>query len=100
MKYYFITVVEDIGRQFNTRIKNKRTWGFYTCFGEADRILHNNITDMHEGCYLYAVIEEYEEGISGYTGKSWWFEFNNDLGCYTRIDKPIALGVLGSFAFG
>ncbi len=100
MKYYFITVMEDVGRKFITCVKNKRTWGFYTCFGEADKVLHNNIIDLHEGCYDYAVIEEYEEGISGYTGKSWWFEFDDVLGCYTRTDKPMAVNGLGSFALG
>lgn len=104
MKYYFITVMKDIGYLDEDPrfpfIEHHRTWGFYTCFSEADRVLHNNITDMHEGYFNYAVIEEYEEGISGYTGESWWFKFDYDLGCYTRIDKPVAIGMLGSIAFG
>lgn len=102
MKYYFITVMENVyvGSFGLPRFVNKRTWGFYTCFGEADRVLHNNITDLHEDCYDYAVIEEYEEGISGYTGKSWWFEFNEELGCYTRMDKPSTSTMLGSLALG
>lgn len=101
-KYYFITVMERVNAQIWTRpvFGNTRTWGFYTVFGEADRVLHNNITDLHEGCYDYAVVEEYEEGISGYTGKSWWYGYNEELDCYTRMDKPCGVDLIGSFAFG
>lgn len=101
MKYYFITVMEymKVDNRGWHCFGNRRTWGFYTVFGEADRVLHNNVTDLHEGCYDYAVIEEYEEGISGYTGKSWWYEYTEWLGCYTRIDKPCNTSV-GSLALG
>lgn len=103
MKYYFITVMEHIGfkddnNSYIAYFGDKRTWGFYSSFEDADNVIRNNVTDIHEGCYDYAVIEEYEEGISGYTGECWWYEYNWNLYCYESIKNPDIL--IGSFALG
>ena len=61
--YYFITVFskyDDKGPH------NMRCWGFYNSFEDAHMVVENNITDIWETIYDFAVIEEYHPGISGY----------------------------------
>ena len=99
---WFITVMEkiDCDNLGWPSFGNKRTWGFYSDRTDAVRALHYNVTNMHEGCYDFAVMEEYDEGISGYTGNCQWFEYDKERNGYFEIDKPYNVRNVGSFALG
>ena len=89
-KYYFITVFEKIEADKlgwpNTG--SSRCWGFYRQKDVALQALHENWTDMEETIYQYAVLEEYNEGISHATGYSQWFKFDDEKGGYFEIEEP------------
>ena len=78
-----------------------RTWGFYSDREIAVQALHKNWTDMWETCYHYAVIEKYEEGISGYEfGSRKWFKFDEEREGYFEMEEPNCVKHVGSFALG
>lgn len=65
---WFICMCEDMKRE------NEKDWlehgdtelvGFYSSFKEAERILNNNIYDIRECLYNYAIIEYVCEGTYG-----------------------------------
>ena len=79
----------------------QRTWGFYSDRETAVDALHENWTDMWETCYHYAVIEKYEEGISGYEfGSRQWFKFDEEREGYFEMEEPKGVKHMGSFALG
>ena len=79
-----------------------RTWGFYTKKEYALEALHNNVTDMWETIYDYAVLEPYEEGISGYCydKERTWFKYDKEIDGYKEIREPIGVRHFHGFAFG
>ena len=100
---WFITVFEKI--EYDDRgwpeFGCQRTWGFYSECETAAQALRENRTDMWETCYDYAVIEKYDEGISGYEfGSRLWFKFDEERKGYFEIDEPEHVRHLGSFAIG
>ena len=62
---WFITVLEKQEKHPLGYINHGclRTWGYYHDHDRALQALHENWTDMWEGCYHYAVLEEIGEGI-------------------------------------
>lgn len=101
-KYYFITVfrrldIDDLGWP---ETGEQRTWGFYKEKETAFQALHENWTDMEETFYEFALIEEYQEGISNYTGYRQFFKFDKDKGGYFEIDEPPQYEHFSSFAIG
>jgi hypothetical protein len=62
--------------------------------------VRNNVTDLWEYTYDYAVIEEYREGISGYTWRRWFFKYNQSIDEYQPIDEPTECTHYASFALG
>lgn len=101
-KYYFITVFErlDINKYGFPAYDAARCWGFYTDKQIAIKALHENWTDMEEGIYKYAVIEEYREGISGMTGYRQFFKFDDEREGYFEIDEPEGYEHFAGFALG
>ena len=101
-EYYFITVFErlDITDLGWPCVGCERCWGFYTDKNTAFRAVHDNWTDMEETIYEYAVIEEYHEGISNFTGYRQFFRFDRDKDGYVEIDEPEAYKHFCSFAIG
>lgn len=68
---------------------HERTVGFYTNFLDAYSTVHNNVGDLCETIYNYAMIEEVEEGLYGSAGmRTWWFKYNQDTGTYDEIPIP------------
>ena len=101
---WFITVVEKMELYPNSKdfadTGETRCWGFYSGKEEAAHLLHLNCTDMHEDMYDYAVIEEYEEGISNYIGNRQWFKWDADRQGYFEIDEPEIVKYICCFALG
>ena len=99
---YFITVFDKVEPSdiFFAEFGDKRTWGYYPEYEWAMNALHENRTDMHEGCYEYAVIENIGPGICAYAGERQWFKWNKDKRGYFEIDEPECVKHLVNFAIG
>lgn len=101
-QYYFITVferleIDDLGYP-DTGCS--RCWGFYADKDTAFKAVHENWSDMEETCYEFAVIEEYLEGISYYTGFRQFFRYNKDTDGYVEIDVPVGYEHFCAFSIG
>ena len=95
--YYFITVFQS----YDSRGPHgMRCWGFYSNFSDAVATVRNNVTDLWETVYDYAIIEEYYEGIGNMTFKRWFFEYNKETDAYDSIDEPRELKHYAGFALG
>ena len=77
-----------------------RCWGFYKDKDKAIQAVEENWTDMWETCYDYAMIEEYEEGISHTTFWRKFYKFNEEKGGYDEIEEPKEWGCFHGFALG
>ena len=99
---YFITVFEKMEPSdvFFAKYGDKRTWGYYPEYEMAANALHENRTDMHEGCYKYAVIEKIGYGICAYCEKRQWFKWDKDKDGYFEIEEPECVKHLTNFAIG
>jgi len=100
--YYFITVFEklDIDELGLPSTGADRCWGFYRDKEKAFQCVHENWTDLEETIYHYALIEEYEEGISNLTGYRQWFKFDLEKKGYVEIDEPEGYKHFVGFALG
>lgn len=99
---WFVTVVEKMDDRDTTfgDTGDTRTWGFFSNKEDAIDVLHKNVTDMHELYYDYAVIEEYNEGISNDTGERQWFMYDEDRDGYFEIEEPRCVKNICCFALG
>lgn len=99
-KYYFITVMEKLETSELGYPKTgaRRCWGFYTDKEKAFQCVHENWTDLWETCYNYALIEEYEEGIAGYTFFRQFFKYDEEKDGYIEIGEPAGYKHFSSFA--
>lgn len=100
MGVWFITTIEtiektDLGFPL---FGDVRTWGFYFDKELAIRALHNNLADMREFLYDYAVIEEYYDGIIQSSGERQWFQWNENKKGFFEIDEPNEVKNLANFA--
>lgn len=100
---WFITVFQKIepDRRWFAEFGAQRTWGFYAERETAVQALHENWTDMWEYLYEYALIEQFDEGISHYVfGSRQWFKWNQEREGYFEIEEPECVKHLCSFAIG
>lgn len=101
---WFITCVEKIENESGflgfADTGESRCWGFFSDKDHAVHVVENNLTDIHEFCYNYVVIEEYDEGICNEKIDSrMWFKWNDDKETYVRIEEPPGVQHLFGFAF-
>ena len=59
-----------------------------------------NLTDLWETVYNYGVIEEYKEGISNYTFRRWFYQYDYEKNEYDLITEPEELRHYAGFALG
>lgn len=99
---YFITVFETImpSDMVYAVFGNQRTCGYYQEYEWAATALHENIVDMHEGCYEYAVIEKIGYGISANVEERQWFKWDKEKRGYLEIEEPECVRHLTNFAIG
>ena len=64
------------------------TAGYYNKLSEAQRAVMNNMGDINETVYDYAVIEEIPPGFYQHSINSWFYKFDYDKKVYEEIDKP------------
>ena len=97
MKNYFITV---FNRYDNYGIHSTRCWGYYPNWEDANEVVHNNMTDLWEYTYDYAVIEEIKPGISSYAYPRWFYKYNQETNKYNMIEEPEELKHFCNFGVG
>ena len=99
---YFITVFDKVepNEMYYAEFGDQRTWGYYPEYKMAQSSLHENRTDMHEGCYEYALIEKIGPGICAHCEERQWFKWNKELRGYYEIDEPECVKHLVNFAIG
>ena len=99
---WFITVMEkyEPDKQFLAKFGDKRTWGYYKDHDIAVQALHENWTDMREFLYDYAVLEQFDEGISPECQERQWFKYDRERDGYFEIDEPECVKRIVNFALG
>ena len=96
---WFITVFEKcIPSEYLCDHGDMRCWGYFKSREHAASALEQNVCDMHEGCYDYAVLERIDEGVSAYAGERQFYQFKN--GGYVEIPEPECMKRLVNFAIG
>ena len=102
--YWFITVFEkaEIDNLGWPKTGPTRCWGFYKNKEDALNTLHNNMTDLWETCYDYAILEPYHEGICGYgfKGDRQFFKYDRKKDGYFEIDEPEGFTHVVGFGIG
>ena len=87
--YWFITVFENLKTSKDGAIiYDSRCWGFFSDRNEAVEVLHRNTADLWETIYDYAVLEEFHEGIGGWTKNRQFFKYNEEKDGYFEIPEP------------
>lgn len=78
---YFITTM--------SKEHGSRCVGYYATEQDAvDTVIHNSCDSNEAGYYLYAVIENIEEGIYQYDTTPIWFKYNQEIDEYVKSDRP------------
>ena len=99
---YFITVFDKVepDERFFAEFGCQRTWGYHPEYEWAVNALHENVTDMYEGCYEYAVIEKIGCGICAISEKRQWFKWDKEKRGYFEIEEPECVKRISNFAIG
>ena len=99
---YFVTVMDkcEPNEQFIALFGDSRCWGYYEHYDQAVMALRENRTDLHEGCYNYAVIEKFGPGIVPYCEMRQWFKWDKEANGYREIDEPECVAHITNFAIG
>lgn len=85
---------------------SSRTPCFYHTLKDAKFTVENNVCDIWEYCYDYAVIEEVDIGCYPYCRKRWFYKWENNKtekhygGRYVQIDTPKELKNVFGFSIG
>lgn len=100
---YFITCMEKCERMpklgwFDGG--SKRCFGYKETLEEAEEALNENMCDMYEYCYVYAVVEKLGPYIHPNVEEEYWFKWDDDRGGFFRIDKPEAAYRVCNHALG
>lgn len=80
---YFITTIEEL--EDGCHPKGTRTVGYRSDLSVAIETVENNVCDIWEYLYEYAVIEELGEGLYPEVKKRILFKFNHDKNKYEQI---------------
>lgn len=98
---YFITCFQKIGNgKYGLDIGASRVVGYCSNYLIADSILRNNVCDIHETIYHYAVIEEIEEGVYPTVKDRWFYKYDKEKDGYYPIEEPIEFKHYGNIALG
>ena len=91
---YFITTIDS-------EKDDTRCVGYYTEFKKAEDAILDNIFDIYETCYDYAVIENIPEGLYKYDDFPVWYKWNDTDGKYERVTEiPKQYKRMAGFAIG
>ena len=71
--------------------------GWYKSKVDAFRAVKENMCDIRETCYNYALIEEVSEGLYSCSRTRWFFKFDIDSKTYKQIEEPEQLSHFSGF---
>jgi hypothetical protein len=84
--YFVVVMTKDNGKHKHPQ---SRTWCFLDSLDEAKRIIEENITDIHECSFNYALIEEFKSNSLPCISKNeWWYYWDTLKDKYVSCDKP------------
>lgn len=66
----------------------KRIVGFKHNLKSAKQIVIDNVCDICESCYKYALIEEVVPCVYPCNDKRWYFKYNKEIQKYEKIEEP------------
>lgn len=81
-------------------IEHSRCWGWYEEYEDARHDIENNVCDMHECLYKYALIERVEERTHPFPKKITWFKWNRDTEKYEECEEPEPAKRIVGFCLG
>ena len=95
-RIFFITVFEalkEVRKSIRTgepiMRRSNRVWGWFENFEDAVEIIENNISDIWEYCYEYAMIEEVPAGLYSFPRQEWWWKWEGgETGKYIPTTRP------------
>ena len=76
----------------------RRCMGWFSTKEEAENAVENNINDIYENFYEYAIIEKVDSGIKLPDVERYLYKWENDK--YKPIDIPIELNNISNFGIG
>lgn len=87
---YFFTVLDEITQSADGSIclNTSGARGFSEDLTQVQDWIHNNIDDLYDGEYCYAIIEKVEQGINEPVTWRQLFKFDENKNGYTEIDEP------------
>ena len=77
-----------------------RTPGFYECYEDARYAVINNVCDIREYCYNYAVIEHYDPGLYTPGRPREWYKYDEASKKYLPIEEPKYCAHIVNIAIG
>lgn len=81
-------------------IAASRCVGFFKTLEEAENILNNNVGDIFEFYYNYAVVEKMHPGLYPHDLNFKTYKFDMEKKGFFSCEKPTALENTGSFGIG
>ena len=98
---YTVTMIDSFKNEqnakFSSPVSNTKgiywmpddSWiaGFFTDLAEAIRVVKENVTDIFEHCYNYAVVEGYEEGLYPRPELTRWLNMMLRVTQHSRLNR-------------
>lgn len=87
---FFITCFEKIGvdKLGWPDMGDTRVFGFKETLAQAEYALNNNVCDMFEYLYSYAVVEEMHPAIHPAVEGRWFFKWDNEKQGFFAMEEP------------
>lgn len=92
---YFLTMISDIEQAYAVRC-----FGFFEDLTTPQEILFGNLTDVREGCYDYAVIEDMDPGLYPFSHSVLWYKYDKYKDGYYAIPTPKEFENVYNFGIG
>ena len=94
---YFITCFSNFESEY---LDNYRTFGYFSELAVCIQALNENLADMNERYYTYAVIEKISEGIHSHAKQIAWFCWDEEKEGFYETEKPEWADGWCNFALG
>lgn len=89
---FFITTIDVADKENKTF--TWRTPGFRYSLEDAKAVVEENICDIFEYCYKYAVIEELEPYLYSERKNVWWYKWDKEQEKYLLITTDTTIEIL------
>lgn len=99
---WFITVMEkcELDDEFIVQFGKQKVVGYYKEYVDALQEIHGDYTNMWEGHYNYAIVENMMEGVPTYCKERQWFQYDSDNKGYFETLEPKYVKHICNFSFG